>query len=70
MTDNPQPRGFRPRLTRLPDPFEFERELREAAEAERDDAISQRDAERAARLAAEERIRQLEAELRRRQSES
>ena len=66
MTDNPQPFGFRPRLTRLPAPFEFERELREAAEAERDDAISQRDAERAARLAAEERIRQLEAELRRR----
>lgn len=35
---------------------------------QRDDAIAQRDAESAARLAAEERIRQLEAQLARRQS--
>ncbi len=39
---------------------------RDNAEAQRDQAQAQRDAERDARIAAEERIRQLEAELRRR----
>ncbi len=73
------------RLPRLYDPetgtyLESGREVwaaRLAAEAERDAAAAERDAaeariavEQAARLAAEERIRQLEAELRRRQAGS
>ena len=43
-----------------------EREGRIVAEAQRDVALSQQDAERQARIAAEARVRQLEAELRRR----
>ncbi len=65
------------RLTRLPDPADFERELRETAEAERDaavaqrdEAIAQRDAEAAARREAEERLRQLEAQHARHRADS
>ena len=43
-----------------------EAEGRITAEAQRDDAESERDAERQARIAAEARVRQLEEELRRR----